>query len=83
MVRFTNSVPILLGIFEYVQIKCARFKGDEMDVFIDRKEFKGNLFEQLENTMNFILSHIHLHGKVGSDFITRVDEYEIPPEALR
>lgn len=81
--HFTNSVPILLGVFDYVQIKCARFKGNEMDVFIDRKEFNGNLFEQLENTMNFLLSHINLHGKVGSDFITRVDEYEIPPEALR
>lgn len=27
--------------------------------------------------------HINLHGKVGDDYVTRVDEYEIPPEALR
>ncbi len=83
IIHFINAVPILLGFFEHVQIKCARFKGDDMDIFIDRKEFKGNLFEQLENTMNFLLSHINLYGKVGHDFITRVDEYEIPPEALR
>lgn len=80
---YTNSAPIILGLFEHVRIKCARFKGDNMDIFIDQKEFTGDLFSQLENTMNFLLTHINLEGKVGDDFITRIDEYEIPPEALR
>jgi ATP-dependent DNA helicase RecG len=79
----TNAAFILQGQFEYVQIKCARFKGDKMDIFIDRKEYTGNIFDQLENAMKFLLSNINLHGEVGKDFITRVDEYEIPPEALR
>lgn len=81
--RLTNAAFILQGQFEYVQIKCARFKGDKMDIFIDRKEYSGNIFEQLDNTMKFLLSNINLHGEVGGDFITRIDEYEIPPEALR
>jgi ATP-dependent DNA helicase RecG len=29
------------------------------------------------------LANINLRGEVGEDFITRIDEYEIPPEALR
>lgn len=81
--KLTNAAYILQGQFEYVQIKCARFKGDKMDIFIDRKEFTGDIFEQLENTMKFLLSHINLNGKIGEDFITRIDEYEIHPEALR
>lgn len=48
MERITNSIPILLGIYDYVQIKCARFKGDSMDIFIDQKEFHGNIFDQVE-----------------------------------
>lgn len=80
---YTNSAPIFLGIFEHARIKCARFKGNNMDVFIDQKEFTGNLFSQLENTMNFLLTHINLEGKIGKDFLTRIDKYEIPPEALR
>lgn len=81
--NLTNAALILQGSLEYVQIKCARFKGEKMDIFVDRKEYTGNIFEQLENTMKFLLNNINLQGKVGEDFITRVDEYEIPPEALR
>lgn len=82
-IRLTNGAYILLGNLEYVQIKCARFKGDSMDIFIDRKEFNGNIFTQLEESMKFLLANINLEGRIGEDFITRVDEYEIPPEALR
>ncbi len=80
---YTNAVPIILGLFEHAHIKCARFKGNTMDIFIDQKEFKGDLFMQLEQAMAFLLTHINLHGEVGNDYITRIDEYEIPPEALR
>ena len=45
--QLTNAAPILMGTWEYVHIKCARFKGDNSDVFIDRKELKGDLFSQL------------------------------------
>ncbi|HWR28478.1 MAG TPA: RNA-binding domain-containing protein [Negativicutes bacterium] len=81
--RLTNAVPILMGTWEYVHIKCARFKGDNSDVFIDRKELTGDLFSQLENAMKFLLANINLSGEVGADHLRRVDSYEIPPEALR
>ncbi len=45
--------------------------------------FKGNLFEQLDKSMKFLLTHIELHGEIGEDFTTRIDKYEIHPEALR
>ncbi|MDD2402825.1 MAG: putative DNA binding domain-containing protein [Clostridia bacterium] len=67
--KLTNAAFILQGQSENVQIKCARFKGDKMDIFIDRKEYNGNIFEQLENTMKFLLSNINLNGKIGEDFI--------------
>ena len=81
--QLTNAAPILMGTWEYVHIKCARFKGDNSDVFIDRKELTGNLFSQLENAMKFLLANINLSGEVGADHLRRIDSYEIPPEALR
>ena len=56
----TNGLLIMLGKFEHVRIKCSRFKGNTMDVFLDRKEYEGNLFTQLEDAENFIKNHISL-----------------------
>ena len=81
--QLTNAGPILMGAWEHVHIKCARFKGDDSDVFIDRKELTGDLFFQLENAMKFLLANINLSGEVGADHLRRIDKYEIPPEALR
>ena len=81
--QLTNAAPILMGTWEHVHIKCARFKGDDSDVFIDRKELNGDLFLQLENAMKFLLANINLSGEVGADHLRLIDKYEIPPEALR
>ena len=79
----TNAAIILLGKKEFINIKCARFKNDDSAIFIDRKEFSGNLFYQLEESMKFLLNHINLEGQIGPDNLKRVDKYEIPPVALR
>lgn len=55
----TNGLLILLGKFENVVTKCSRFKGTDMSVFIDKKEYEGNLFNQFEAVENFIKNHIN------------------------
>ena len=77
----TNGLLIILGKFEHVRIKCSRFKGNTMDVFLDRKEYDGNLFAQLENAENFIKNHISLSSEIKG--LQREDQYEIPLEAIR
>jgi ATP-dependent DNA helicase RecG len=77
----TNALLIILGIFEHVIIKCSRFKGRTMDVFLDKKEYTGDLFTQLENAENFIKNHIHLKGEING--LQRTDTYEIPIVAIR
>jgi predicted HTH transcriptional regulator len=37
--------------FDNVMIKCARFKGTTMENFIDKKEFVGNLFYILDQSI--------------------------------
>lgn len=77
----THGLMILLGQMPHANTKCARFKGTDMGVFLDRKEYSGDLFSQLEQTEAFIKNHIHLHGEIKG--LQRTDTYEIPLGALR
>jgi len=77
----TNALMILLGQFPHCLVKCARFKGTTMDVFIDKKEYTGDIFSILENTQNFILNHINLGATI--DGLYRKELYEIPEVAIR
>ena len=67
--------------FEYARIKCARFKGVEMDEFIDQKEFSGPLYDQVEQAMKFAQVYIAKTGKIEG--LQRIDRYEVPLEAIR
>ena len=67
--------------FEQARIKCARFKGNDVKVFIDQKDFSGSLYSQVESAMNFASTHIALSGKLNG--IQRVDLYAVPLEAIR
>jgi ATP-dependent DNA helicase RecG len=77
----SNGLLILLGKFEHVRMKCSRFKGSTMDVFLDRKEYNSDVFTQLENTENFIKNYIKLSSEIKG--LQREDQYEIPLEAIR
>jgi ATP-dependent DNA helicase RecG len=77
----TQGLMILLGQHPHVITKCARFKGTDMSVFLDRKEYGGDLFGQLEQAEAFIKNHIHLRGEIHG--LQRTDTFEIPEEALR
>ena len=77
----SNGLLILLGKFEHVRMKCSRFKGSTMDVFLDRKEYDSDVFAQLENAENFIKNHIKLSSEIKG--LQREDQYEIPLEAIR
>jgi predicted HTH transcriptional regulator len=78
----TNAFVLLTSdFFEYSSIQCARFKGIDRTVFIDKKEYSGPLYEQIENAYNFILNHINL--AVGIDGLQRSERYELPTRSIR
>ena len=77
----TNGLLILLGILENSISKCSKFKGINMNTFLDKKEYEGDLFNQLENIEAFIKNHINLKGEIKG--LQRVDTYEIPEVAIR
>lgn len=63
------------------KIQCALFKGTDRDEFIDRKEFKGPVYQQIEDAYNFVLRHINRGAKING--IVRRDIYELPVRAVR
>ena len=57
------------------------FKGTTKAVFVDRREYTGPLWEQIEEAFQFVLRNIHLGATIVG--IYRQDIYEIPPDAIR
>lgn len=63
------------------KIQCAVFKGVKRDEFIDRKEMRGAVQEQLEMAQQFVLRHINLKTEIKG--LKRIDSYELPVESIR
>jgi ATP-dependent DNA helicase RecG len=62
-------------------IKCARFKGNDMDEFIDQRIITGSLFTQAEETIAFFKKNIRRSAKIEG--LYRTEEYEYPEKAIR
>ena len=78
----TNGYQLLLGKGPYyARIQCALFKGLERDIFIDKKEFYGPLYEQIEDAYQFVLKHLNLGAEISG--LQRKDLYEVPAAAIR
>lgn len=66
---------------KHAKIQCALFKGTDRDEFIDRKEFKGPIYQQIEDAYQFVLRHINKSAEING--IVRRDIYELPIRAVR
>lgn len=78
----TNAYAILAGCGALrVATQCGVFKGTTKEVFVDRREYTGPIWEQIDQAYQFVLRNIHM----GATFegIYRQDVYEIPPDAIR
>ncbi len=78
----SNAFAILTGNGGlHVTTQCGVFKCTTKAVFVDRREYSGPLWEQIDEAFQFALRNIHL----GATFvgIYRQDIYEIPPDAIR
>ena len=78
----SNAYAILTGGGGlHVAIQCGVFKGTTKAIFVDRREYTGPLWEQIEEAFQFVLRNIHLGATIVG--IYRQDVYEIPPDAIR
>ena len=66
---------------KFAKIQCALFKGKTRDIFIDRKEFNGSVYEQVNDAYQFVLRHIDMGAEIEGEY--RKDLYELPISAIR
>lgn len=78
----TNGYIYLLGQDPFhSMIQCAFFRGVTRGIFVDKREYTGPLWEQVEETYRFVLRDIHLGAKIAG--VYRQDVYEMPPDSIR
>ena len=65
----------------YIKIQCALFKGTKKVDFIDRKEFRGPVQEQIEQAHQFVLRHTNKGAIIEG--LYRQDVYELPVSSIR
>ena len=67
--------------FRFSKTQCAVFKGTDRSVFLDKREYTGSLYEQIDEAVSFVLRNIRLGAKI--DGIQRKEAYELPVAAIR
>lgn len=78
----TNAYMLLIGKgFPFSKIQCATFKGETRSIFINKKEYRGSLFEQVEAAYEFMIANLKIGAEING--LIRRDIYEIPLNVLR
>ena len=86
--KLSNAAILLFGIqpqrfFITSEVKCAHFHGLNVEKPIPYYQvFKGNLFELVNQAVNFVLSKIDYAVGTRSESVVAPTAYEIPPAAI-
>ena len=81
-VMATNAYALLTSdYFPFSKTQCAVFKGTDRAVFLDKREFTGPIYAQIESAVDFVLRTIRLGARI--DGLVRKEKYELPLEAIR
>ncbi|MEF2876817.1 MAG: ATP-binding protein [Blautia sp.] len=78
----TNAYVFLTGQDAFLsKIQCGMFKGTTRTIFVDKREYEGPLWQQVEDAFQFVLRNIHLGARIEG--VYRKDIYELPPDSIR
>ena len=78
----SNAYALLTGDTAFsIRLKCGLFKGDDKDVFLDRREFTGSVPELIDIALDYILAKINMGCYFQGAY--RHDRYELPPDEMR
>ena len=67
--------------FPFSKTQCAVFKGTDRSAFLDKREYAGPIYEQIDEALNFVLRNIRLGARIEG--LLRKESYELPVEAIR
>ena len=78
----SNAFALLTSShFRYARTQCAVFAGKDRGVFIDKQEYSGPIYEQIQSAYAFVLRNIRHSAKVEG--LIRQESIELPPNAIR
>ncbi len=78
----TNAFALLTGdYFRESKIQCGVFKGTSRLEFLDKHDYDGPIYEQINQACSFVLRNIRKSARIEG--IIRVEEYELPVDAIR
>ena len=78
----TNAFLLMSrNILPQATIQCAVFKGRDREVFIDRREYDGDIVTQLDAAYEYVLRNIHMSSEING--LYRADIYELPTDCIR
>ena len=78
----TNAYALLTSdYFPFSKTQCAVFKGKDRAVFLDKREFTGPVYSQIEKAVEFVLRNIRLGATIEG--LVRKEKYELPTDAIR
>jgi ATP-dependent DNA helicase RecG len=75
---FTDSPTLFL---QQAYVTCVAFRTPEKVDIVDRKDFIGDFFTNIESSLDFVERHINVAAKIETTI--REDVWEIPKVALR
>ncbi len=78
MLFFTKSTEFLLL---QAKVVCVLYKGTEKLHILDKKDFYGNIIQNIEDAVMFVKRHINIEYKIEN--LRREEIPEIPDIALR
>ena len=75
---FSKSIEFIML---QATVTCVLYKGCEKVHILDRKDFSGNIMENIENAVMFVMRHTNLEYRIET--LRREEISEIPEVALR
>lgn len=73
----------LLSLFPQCTLRMARFRGSDIEEFVDSRQETGNAFQLFAKAQQFLRDHLPVAGRILPGLFERVDDPLYPPIALR
>lgn len=67
--------------FPSSRLQCAVFKGTDRVIFLDKQEYDGPLYKQIEEGLSFVKRNIRMSAEIKG--LYRSERYELPEAAVR
>ncbi|HEY0020587.1 MAG TPA: ATP-binding protein [Longimicrobium sp.] len=88
--KLLNGALVLFGrgdrlvpLFPQCTLRMARFRGRDIEEFVDTRQETGNAFQLFMKAQQFLIDHLPVAGRIIPGIFERVDDPLYPPVVLR